>query len=164
MAPLRPESQDDIFDLATYTGHLVLTITVPLRLTNMSGYLVTLIPLRQSDANDFESFKVCFKRNRSVMSTNDMAVAYTYMDDLPLRCDFLAISREAKGLRRIWVIAPELVARLSPSDRVASDFMQNRAGVYLECRCGAFVYIPETLQWARYWTSHLELYDGPGYT
>lgn len=168
MGPLYRESQDDYFDVATYTGHLVLTVTIPLRLTvNTPDYLVTPFALIHSDADsdDFASFKVCFKRKRTIMSTYDISVAHTYMEDLTNRCDFLAMHREAgEELRRIWVIAPELVAGLLPSGQAANEFMQNHAGVYLECRCGAHIYIPETAQWERYWTSHLESYDGPRYT
>jgi hypothetical protein len=109
--------------------------------------------------SDGMSFTVCFKRKRTLLGTNDLLIAYSYVESLPFRHNLLVIYWEAQCLRRIWVIDPELIAGLLPCGEAANAFNQNRAGVHLECECGAYVYIGRcTAGWRQKWTTHL---NGP---
>jgi len=151
---------EEVFDAPSYRGHLVLTVMVPQALGTSfpNEYLVTPIPLAQSVEGSYISFKICFKRNPVIMTTNDLLVAYGYIGDIRLRRYFLELRREA-DLKRIWIVDPHF---LLPSGQASTNmFMQNCTGIYLECRCGVHVYIGQRAdsdsEWTRCWDLHFSL-------
>lgn len=144
-----------------YRGHLALTVIVP-RNARFNEYIMTSIhqALVQSENGNHISFRVYFKRNPSILSVNDMMVARGYVDNFRFRSQLLAIYREVQHLKRIWFIDPDLITELPPSDQASTNaFMQNRSGLYLECRCGIHVYVGQCFEtisnWTQCWDLHI---------
>lgn len=131
------------------------------RNATLNEYFTTSIPHLYSEGGNHILFEVFFKRNLSLLSIDDMAVAHTYIDNFRLRGHLLAIYREARHLKRIWIIDPDLITGLLPSGQASTTFMQNHRGLYLECRCGAYIYVGQYLEviseWTHCWDLHISL-------
>lgn len=150
---MRDCEDNEDFDLPFYRGALIATIIICL--TDPKHYTI-LMPLEETRSDDLLSFKIFFKRATGSLCTQDMMVASEsrYINDFWHRHSLLEIYFEAECLRRIWIIDPGLINGTVQFNRLPDDFMRNRPGLYLECECGAHVYVDQIVDWVRHWTSH----------